>query len=364
LTGTSNTSRRRRVLWAVAAATALLITVVVAVTLTQNAGETQPAPAPSDATAPEETPSPTPDEQPNAAQSEGCPAATVEVASAAQLQDALDGAGPGTIIRLDGGTYTGEFSATASGDEDNPIMLCGTRESILDGGAIDGGYVLHLDGVSHWVLDGFSVKNGQKGVMADRTTNSIIRGLTVSEIGDEAIHLRAFSTDNIVAGNTISNTGLRREKFGEGIYIGTAESNWCDISRCEPDASDRNRILGNIISGTTSESVDIKEGTRDGVLSDNRFDGASIVGADSWVDVKGNGWLIENNTGQNSPLDGFQTHEILDGWGTDNIFRGNTATVNGPGVGFSLTPVRDNVVECSNTVSGAGEGFATTDCEG
>src|SRR5699024_11419784 len=47
--------------------------------------------------------------------------------------------------------------------------------------------------------------------------------------------------------------------------------------------------------------------------------------ADSWVDVKGNDWLIEGNTGTASPVDGFQTHEILDGWGTGNVFRGNTA---------------------------------------
>lgn len=291
-----------------------------------------------------------------------CPEATVEVATAADLEAALEDAAPGEVISLAPGRYSGEFIATVDGEPDAPITLCGTAESVLDGGAIDGGYVMHLDGAAHWVLQGFAVENGQKGVMADGTAGSIIRDLTVSRIGDEAIHLRAGSTDNQVLRNTISDTGLRKPKFGEGIYIGTAESNWCDISECEPDASDRNLVEGNTISDTTSESVDIKEGTTGGILRDNTFDGAQMTAADSWVDVKGNGWLIEGNTGTNSPADGFQTHEILDGWGTENVFQKNTANLSGAGLGFSLKPERDNVVRCDNTVSGSGAALTNVEC--
>ena len=260
------------------------------------------------------------------------------------------------------GRYAGRVTLTADGEPDAPITLCGSLDSILDGGSTDDGYVVHLDGASHWVLQGFAVRNGQKGVMADATSGSVIRDLEVSHIGDEAIHLRAGSSDNQVLHNTISDTGLRKPKFGEGIYIGTAESNWCDISDCEPDASDRNLIEGNTISKTTSESVDIKEGTSDGVLRDNSFDGSDLVEADSWVDVKGNGWLIEGNTGEQSPADGFQTHEIVDGWGTDNVFRGNTANLGTAGLGFSLKPERDNVLTCDNTVSGSGAELSNVEC--
>ena len=284
------------------------------------------------------------------------------VSTADDLDDALSAAGPGDVIRLEPGTYSGEFTASAAGTEAEPITLCGPADAVLDGGGTDDGYVLHLDGAAHWVLSGFSVQNGQKGVMADATTFTVIEGLSVSRIGDEAIHLRGFSTDNTVRGNTIRDTGLRKPKFGEGVYVGTAESNWCDVSGCEPDASDRNVVEGNDIAATTSESVDIKEGTSDGVVRGNTFDGSDISGADSWVDVKGNGWLIENNSGENSPVDGYQTHEILEGWGTDNVFRGNTATVNGEGFGYSLTPELGNVVECSNEAAGAAEGTSNVTC--
>ena len=313
------------------------------------------------APAPTETPMPTPT-TPSIA--EGCDVATVTVSSAAELESALSDAQPGDTIALEPGEYSGNFVATVSGTPDSPIALCGSPTSVLNGGTTGDGYVFHLDGAQYWRLIGFSVTNGQKGVMADNTVGSLIDGLTVSHIGDEAIHLRAFSTDNTVSNNTISDTGNRKQKFGEGIYIGTAESNWCDISDCQPDKSDRNVVEGNTISATTAESVDIKEGTTGGVLRNNSFDGSSLTEGDSWVDVKGNGWLIEGNSGVNSPLDGFQTHEILDGWGTDNTFRGNSATVNGSGFGFSLTPVRDNVVSCTNSVSAAGEGFSNVNCSG
>lgn len=324
----------------------------------------------ADSVRPEAEPSPTasssltPTAEPAGAPAD-CDDASVSVETADELTEALESAQPGDVIVLEEGTYTGNFVATASGTKSEPITLCGGADSILDGGDVEKNYVFHLDGAQHWRLSGFSVTNGQKGVMADTTVGSIIEGLTVSHTGDEAIHLRNFSTDNIVRNNTVSDTGHRKPKFGEGIYIGTAESNWCDITACEPDRSDRNLVEGNTISDTTSESVDIKEGTTGGILRNNTFDGSSLEGdADSWVDVKGNEWLIEGNSGSNSYLDGYQTHEILDGWGTDNVFRNNIAAVNGDGFGFSLTPVRDNVVECSNQVSAAGEGFSNVDCSG
>ena len=356
--------RRRRAMTigaVVAVALAVVIVVVVAVIVTGNAAN-RDASAPGVTSVPQPTRTPDASGGPSTPAPTSCGTATVTVSTTEELEAALSEATAGASIRLMPGRYDGEFTATGQGTSERPIALCGPREAILDGGGISAGYVLHLDAAAHWVVAGFSVQNGQKGVMADATTATVIRDLHVSQIGDEAIHLRDFSTDNTVSGNTIRETGLRKPKFGEGIYVGTAESNWCDVSDCQPDASDRNTIEGNDIAGTMSESIDVKEGTSGGVVRGNTFDGSAIVGADSWVDVKGNDWLIEGNAGTNSPMDGFQTHEILDGWGTDNVFRANTATVNGPGFGFSLTPARDNVVECTNKASGAAEGTTNVEC--
>lgn len=291
-----------------------------------------------------------------------CSAATTTVTTADELEKALDAAQPGETIALADGLYSGEFTASVSGAKGDPITLCGSSAAVLDAGSTDKGYVFHLDHAQYWHLVGFTVQNGQKGVMADGTVGSVIEGLTVHTIGDEAIHLRDFSTDNVVKDNTVSDTGHRRDKFGEGIYIGTANSNWSDITGGAVDKSDRNVIEGNRISDTTAESVDIKEGTSDGILRDNVFDGAGMTDGDSWVDVKGNGWLIEGNHGAHSQNDGFQTHSVYDGWGTDNTFRDNVADVDGPGFGYSLTPVDGNVVDCSNRATGAKEGLSNVTC--
>ncbi|MEU9151009.1 right-handed parallel beta-helix repeat-containing protein [Streptomyces sp. NPDC048417] len=293
-----------------------------------------------------------------------CPAATVTVGDAKSLAEALDQAQPGAVIRMRDGVYDDRFTAANPGTADQPIFLCGGPGAVIDAGDVDGGYAFHLDGASHWRLIGFTVRNGQKGVMADKVQGTVIQGLTVENIGDEGIHLRDFSSGNVVEGNTVRDTGKRKETFGEGIYVGSAESNWCTVTDCKPDKSDDNVVRGNHVSATTAESVDIKEGTTGGSLIGNTFDGAELTGGhnDSWVDVKGNDWLIKGNVGRHSREDGFQTHRILDGWGTGNVFQANTAQVDGPGYGFHLAPVENNKVACDNKVSDAAKGLANTAC--
>ena len=293
-----------------------------------------------------------------------CPPATTTVSDAKGLADALAAAQPGNVIALKDGVYEGKFVAKNPGTKDQPIHLCGGAGAILDGGGVNGGYVLHLDGASYWQVLGLSIRNGQKGLMADHVQGALIQGLTVEQIGDEGIHLRNFSSDNVVRGNTVRNTGNRRDTFGEGIYVGTAQSNWSTVSGGQPDNSDRNLVEGNTITDTTSESIDIKEGTTGGRVLNNVFDGSKFSGshADSWIDVKGNGWLIQGNQGRNSKLDGFQTHAVVDGWGKDNVFKANSAEVNGPGYGFAFTPVLTNTVSCDNKVVNAEKGFGNIPC--
>jgi hypothetical protein len=279
-----------------------------------------------------------------------CPRATKTVGSAEELQQALGSARPGDVIRMAPGTYQGKFVAQSSGTSERPIFLCGDAGAVLDGGGVREGYAFHLNKASFWRLVGFTVRNSQKGVMADTTRGSIIQGLTVHNIGDEAIHLRNFSTGNIVQYNKIYNTGLRREKFGEGVYLGSAVSNWKRVTGGQMDKSDNNVVRGNVIRAT-AEAVDIKEGTSGGRVLNNIFDGSAITGDkhnDSWVDVKGNDYLIEGNTGKRTPQDGFQTHEIVKGWGTNNVFRNNNITLaGGGGVGINDT-AGGNRIDCSN----------------
>lgn len=295
---------------------------------------------------------------------ESCPAATVTVTDTDALARELDDASAGTVIWLEDGTYEGEFTIDVSGEAGRPIWLCGSQAAVLVGEGHVGGYGLHLDHVSHVRLHGFGVTRSQKGVMVDGGDRVVIESLSVHDIGDEAIHLRAHTQDSVVRGNSISDTGNRREKFGEGVYVGSAESNWCSVTSCLPDRSDGNLVEGNVIFDVTAEAVDIKEGTMGGTVRGNAFDGSSLTedGADSWVDIKGNEWRIVGNAGAHSSQDGFQVHQILDGWGRGNVFERNSARVVGPGFGFSITPAQDNVVGCSNEVTEAQEGYSNVAC--
>jgi hypothetical protein len=283
-----------------------------------------------------------------------CPSPTKSVSSADELQTALKSAQPGDVIRLAPGTYEGKFVAQTTGTRDKPIFLCGDARSILDGGGIKKGYAFHLDQVDYWRLVGFTIQNSQKGVVADKANGSIIQSLTVHDIGDEGIHLRNFSTGNIVQYNKVYNTGQRRAKFGEGIYLGSAKSNWGQFSGGQMDKSDNNVVRGNVIRAT-AESIDIKEGTTGGHIVGNVFDGSALGGDkfnDSWVDVKGNNYVIEGNRGKKTPADGFQTHQIIKGWGTGNIFRNNIIDLDGgSGVGINDT-VGSNTIACNNKTTG------------
>ncbi|WP_198679158.1 right-handed parallel beta-helix repeat-containing protein [Thermomonospora amylolytica] len=283
-----------------------------------------------------------------------CPEPTRTVEGAEDLHEALRTARPGDTIRLADGIYSGKFVARASGTPQKPIHLCGGRGAILDGGGVKKGYGFHLDRAGHWRLVGFTVRNSQKGVMADATTGTVVQDLQVHDIGDEAVHLRNFSSRNTVQYNLIYNTGLRREKFGEGVYLGTAESNWKRFSGGRMDRSDHNVVRGNVIRAV-AEAVDAKEGTTGGRIVGNVFDGSALGGSkhnDSWVDVKGNGYLVEGNQGFGTNEDGFQTHEIVEGWGTGNTFRGNVIDLgDGGGVGINDT-AGGNTIACDNKVTG------------
>lgn len=281
-----------------------------------------------------------------------CPAPSVTVHDSAELSTALASARPGDVIEVSPGTYPGEFRLAASGTRQQPIWLCGTPAGILDGGNVRGGYVLHLDKASYVRVVGLAIRNGQKGVMADTVSHSVLQDLRVEHIGDEGIHLRRGSSDNLVIANAVADTGLRRDKFGEGIYVGSAKSNWCEISGCEPDRSDRNVIAENVLGPTTSENIDVKEGTTGGFLLRNRLDGSGVTAADSVVDVKGRAWLIEGNTVSAAPADAFQTHEIIPGWGAGNRFSGNSVASRAPGASggyvVALANAPDNIVTCDN----------------
>lgn len=297
----------------------------------------------------------------------------IRVSSASQLQSALNNARPGDEIVMADGTYNGKFiiPPTVHGTAQATIILRGSRNAILDAGNINTGYVLHAQG-SYWLLKGFSITNGLKGVMADGVRYTIFDSLKVFNIGEEGIHLRKFSSQNTIRQCEVLQTGLKTADYGEGIYVGSAKNNWAAYTNGLPDRCDSNKILFNKVGpGITAECIDIKEGTTGGLIQENSFDATGITGAnaaDSWIDVKGNNYLIQKNYGHHAGgnifKDGYQAHVAISGWGNNNEFRENNCTVNASGYGFYIQlsgsngTSTGNKVFANNIVTGAAKGVA------
>lgn len=289
---------------------------------------------------------------------------TVNVANGAELTQALESAQPGDRISLAPGNYAGNFVLASSGEQSSPIWICGSREAVIDSGGLSNGVGLSISG-NYAGVWGLTVSNAQTGILVDGGDFVTIDYVEIRTTGNEGINFRNNATDGIVQDALVHHTGLQSATSGVGISVGSSAANWTAITGGDPDKSDRIAILRNWIWDTAAESIDLKEGTSDGRIEFNSFDGSSITGANSWVDVKGNGYMLQGNVGTTSPEDGFQTHSVGDlGWGTDNTFVANTAQVSGPGYGFYIqdSETTNNVVSCSNFATAAEAGFSNVAC--
>lgn len=296
--------------------------------------------------------------------SDPCQAGAVEVPPGADaLQSALDAAVPGDVLQLSPTTYSGRFVVSKAGTTERPIVLCGSSGSVIDAGGTEDGYALHLDGASFWRVRDLSVRGGQKGVVLDAASHTELSGLNISDVGQEGLHLRSASSDNLVHDIVVERTGLTDPKYGEGVYVGSAQSNWCRYTSCEPDRSDRNVFERIEVRGTTAEALDVKEGTTGGVVRASVLTVGPDAVVDSAVDLKGNGWTIDDTT-VTGPVDAVSVHVILPPWGAENTV---TASSLQPGAGgFGVHVVGDarsagNIVSCDNDVT-AGASLANIPC--
>ncbi|MFD3443237.1 right-handed parallel beta-helix repeat-containing protein [Microbacteriaceae bacterium 4G12] len=291
----------------------------------------------------------------------------VSVATSAALAAALELARPGQCIQLADGLYLGRFASAASGTAGEPITLSGSCKAVLSTGTIEAGYGLHLTG-SHWIVRGISVSESAKGIVLDGSTHTVISGVDVGTIGAEGVHFRAGSSDGVIEDSVIHDTGLRLPGFGEGVYIGSARGNWESVtgSAAVPDRSDRVIVRDNRISNTSAEGVDAKEGTTGGSITGNVFVNAGHSGvnsADSWVDIKGNGYVVSGNSGSSTRRDAFQVHGVLPGWGLDNVFSHNV--VEGGVPGYEVWVQSDSLrTVITPGPSGAARGMSNIRCEG
>lgn len=286
---------------------------------------------------------------------------TVNVSSVAQLTAALADARPGDTIALANGTYKGQFKAVADGTSASPITLTGGSGAVLtsDGG---NGYGLWLSTAPHWNIKGITVADSTKGIVLDASPYVTIDGATVRGIGYEGVHFRSGSDHGVIKNSSVHDTGTTHPNYGEGVYIGSANSNWDQYAGpTGVDASDYVQVLDNTIGpNVAAEGIDIKEGTKGGLVRGNTLDGTGEKNqnsGDSTIDVKGDRYVVDGNTVTHPYTDGFQVHNVYDPYGCGNTFTGNTFTLGSArGYGVNVTDnsgcALKNTVAPSNTSSG------------
>jgi len=297
-----------------------------------------------------------------------CPTATTTVRTVEGLQSAVRKARPGTVIRLAAGTYRGQLKITATGTAAKPVWICGSRSAVIDGGGYTENSPIDVSNSSHLVVTGMTARHALKGVTVRGSDHVTISDMLVEDIGYEGIHLRSLTTDSTVVGNTVRRTGQRDAFYGEGIYIGSSKNNWCALTKCAPDRSDRIAVIDNSVSRTGSDPIEVKEGSTAGVVAGNDIDGTgAMTRTESFIKVAGNDWVVSDNTARESRQHGVHVNASLSGWGlravlVDNIFR-----VDAAGYGIDLwEPSGDGstkaLVSCENTVMGADSGFSNISC--
>lgn len=261
-----------------------------------------------------------------------------------ELQQFCNNAKPGDIITLKPNTtYIGNLLINnINGTPNNYISIIGNSTSIISGTDISKSKVIEISnssyvyfGLSTSNIDefgkGYVLTNAQKGIFVNKCSYITIQNLNIYNIGYEGLHLLNNSSFCNVLNNNIHDTGkYQPEKgFGEGIYCGSAVSNWSTYSDGKPDRTNNITISYNNLYNIVSECLDIKEGTLNGLVSYNRFNGSYLNdanSADSWIDIKGENWTISNNIMDITLLDGIQTHFITNSVpnsGCNNIMSGN-----------------------------------------
>jgi hypothetical protein len=259
-----------------------------------------------------------------------------------ELQTYSNNAQAGDTITLKPNTtyYGNLIINNIHGDKNNIISIIGNNTSTISGSSVQNSKVIEISNSSYVYFGlppntiseygkGYNLTNAQKGIYIYSCNNITIQNLNIYNIGYEALHLLKNSSYCEVLNNNIHDTGLYKPEngFAEGIYIGNAVSNW---ENNQPDTTNSITISYNNIYNIISECVDIKEGTYDGIISFNIMDGSKLNNAnnaDSWIDIKGTNWKIENNIMNVTLLDGIQTHYINDSVpnsGFNNTFSGNT----------------------------------------
>lgn len=265
----------------------------------------------------------------------------VDVSTTEALFIAMRGAKPGDVIRVASGTYdyttyqgAQKIDTAAEGTQAAPITLTAAdpqNPPVITGSSTENGYVIQITG-DYWILENLKITTSQKGIVLDNSNHSVIRNCEVYNIGAEAIAIRDGSSYCTVKDSYIHHTGTVTPGYGEGIYIGSAQSVTGFDYQC-----DYNTVDGCTFQNVAAEHIDVKEYTTGTEIMNCTFYGDGMAGANyagSFIDIAGNDVNVHDNIGyrnQNAQIvAAFELHNQVEDWGYHCIFTNNTLYMDRP----------------------------------
>jgi len=170
------------------------------------------------------------------------------------FQTELDGAQPGTVIRLSG-SHTGKFVTHANGTAEKPIVIEGDGTAVLIGESPDDA-VLNIRH-SYYRIRNVEVRGGQVGVEVTHAAHGELDYVRVSGTQEAGFEFRRTGTEFWLVRNcSAQHTGLEG-KYGEGFYVGDAKGNWLTN---KPDTPNHITFLNCYTFDTVNDGWDFKEG--------------------------------------------------------------------------------------------------------
>lgn len=214
----------------------------------------------------------------------------------------------------------------ADGTKANPVVLAGSdpkNPPEIFSSDYKHNYGIHVTG-NYVILKNLKIHSFSKGVVFDNSVGALMEDCEVYHTGNEIVHVRDSSQQVTLNRNFIHGSGYEIAKYGEGIYVGTYNTGWASSQQADRDAGfwgtdasqhrysgydwrvNDTKITCNIVSGTTAENIDVKEGTVRGFVQGNMFIGDSldyngeVSYDDANIDMKGASWTVTGNYFYNS----------------------------------------------------------------
>lgn len=338
------------------------------VTVEVDLGQT---PTPMDQSLPLSSPPPLP---PSASPAPIC---TMHVSVGQDIQEALNGAGPGDVICLEGGRHALDETLVSMRDgtiEESITLRSAPDElAVLVGPEGDPGLELNH---SWWIITDLEWQDADILLRLNQASHNIITRSLFHDAQGECVRIRDQSNHNIFRMNRVWNCGTEGfnldedEKNGEGVYIGTAPEQRDRIGG-HPDQSIGNVIEDNWFQTNGSEAVDIKEDSENNAVRRNVGSGSRDPDG-AIFNSRGDRNIFEDNEafagigagfrmGGDTVLAGEQGQVETRVYGKDNVLRGNDVhDVEGYGYRFMVWP---QDVDCSNTGTNLGENLFYVDVD-